>query len=90
MGGSATDVSGHGLVLALHLLKQLNSPRAFAQMLQDDRSTLVMNFSCVKPLQHLIQVNIYLVSRGGYSELPTVRMVGEQTVCCKYCRQAEI
>ena len=57
MGGSSTAVSGHGLVLALHLQRQLNSTSKLMQLLRDDHSTLVRNIHCVKPLWTLIQVS---------------------------------
>ena len=57
MGGSSTAVSGHGLVLALHLQRQLKSSSKLIQLLRDDQSTFVRNIHCVKPLQTLIQVS---------------------------------
>ena len=60
MGGSNTTVSGHGLVLALYLQKQLNSPTRLLKLLRDDHSTLVRDIPCVKPLQTLIVVSRYL------------------------------
>jgi len=57
MGGSNTAVSGHGLVLALHLQRQLKSSSKLIQLLRDDQSTFVRNIHCVKPLQTLIQVS---------------------------------
>ena len=56
-GGSTTSISGHGLVLALHLQRQLNSSRKLIDMLRDSHSTLVRNIDCMKPLQALVQVN---------------------------------
>ncbi len=55
-GGSATSVSGHGVVLALHIQQQLKSSRKLTDMLQNDQSTLVRDFSCMKPLHTLVQV----------------------------------
>jgi len=57
MGGSSTAVSGHGLVLALHLQRQLKSSSKLIQLLRDDQSTFVRNIHCVKPLQTLSQVS---------------------------------
>lgn len=56
MGGGSSDVSGHGLVIALHLQRQLKSNSKLIQLLSDDQSTLVKHIQCVKPLQTLIQV----------------------------------
>ena len=55
-GGSSSDVSGHGLMFALHLQRQLKSTSKLINLLQDDQSTLIKNIHCVKPLQTLIQV----------------------------------
>ena len=49
-GGSSTDVSGHGLVFALHLQRQLRSSSKLIQLLRDDQSTLVRSIHCLKPL----------------------------------------
>ena len=56
MGGSSTAVSGHGLVFALHLQRQLKSSSKLIQLLCDDQSTFVRSIPCVKPLQTLIKV----------------------------------
>ena len=56
MGGSHSLVSGHALVFALHLQKELSSSTKLIQMLSNDQSTLVKGMPCVKPLQTLIQV----------------------------------
>jgi len=63
MGGSSSGVYGHGLMLALHLQRQLKNTSKLIQLLRDDRSTLVSDIHCVKPLQDLIQVSkLHLVS----------------------------
>ena len=59
-GGSSSDVSGHGLMFALHLRRQLKSTSKLIQLLRDDQSTLIKNIHCVKPLQTLIQVYGFL------------------------------
>ena len=57
-GGSDNTVNGHGLVLALHLQRQLNSSSKLTEMLKDTQSTLMRNIHCIKPLQDLIQVSL--------------------------------
>ena len=59
-GGSSSDVSGHGLMFALHLQRKLKSTSKLIQLLQDEQSTLIKNIHCVKPLQTLIQVYGFL------------------------------
>ncbi len=63
-GGSTTSVSGHGLVLALHLQNQFNSTSKLIEMLRDSQSELVRNIHCMKPLQTLIQVSLQLHLRS--------------------------
>ena len=57
MGGSNEEVSGHGLVLAMHLHRQFNSAPELIQILSDDSSTLVKDVHCMKPLQRLSSVS---------------------------------
>ena len=59
MGGSEnrTSVSWHALVLAMHLRRQLSNPWDLVRLLSDDTSTLVKDFTFMKPLQTLIQVH---------------------------------
>ena len=52
-GGNAATVSGHGLVLAMYLQRQLNSPTQMLQLLTDDKKAYL---TCMKPLQELITV----------------------------------
>lgn len=52
-GGSAKEVSGHGLVLAMHLNKQFVGSSKLIQTLNDDSSTLIRDVHCMKPLQKL-------------------------------------
>ncbi len=54
-GGSATAISGHGLVLALHLQRQLHSTDQLLKLLREDDSSLVESIHCMKPLQPLVK-----------------------------------
>ena len=60
-GGSEDNVcvSWHALVFTMHLQKQLNNPWELVRLLSDDTSSLVKDFSFMKPLQTLIQVHTY-------------------------------
>ena len=60
-GGNHTKPSCHGLVLAMHLKKQMMSRERLVRILQDDDSTLVKNIAAAKLMQPLIEV-----SRNNY------------------------
>ena len=64
MGGSDTCIGYHGLVFAMHLLRQLNSQQKLIDLLTDDQSTLVRTISGMKPLQTLVKV--------GWSTSPAI------------------
>ena len=62
MGGSSMEVSGHGLVLAMHLKQQFSSTTNLIQVLKDDSSTLISDVHCMKPLQKLTSaVSIFVL-----------------------------
>ncbi len=55
--GNRTCVSWHALVFAMHLQGQLMDPWELIRLLGDDASTLVKDFSSMKPLQTLVPVH---------------------------------
>jgi len=64
-GGSSSTVSGHGLVLALHLQRQLKSSRKLIEMFVQEESvsegaptsSSVRTVECTKGLQSLVKVS---------------------------------
>ncbi len=64
-GGSSSTVSGHGLVLALHLQRQLKSSKKLIEMFIEEedvpegtsKSSSVRTIECTRGLQSLVKVS---------------------------------
>ena len=56
MGGG--DMQGHGMVLTLHMVKQLKSYQKFSELLTTKYDTLCCWLHCLKPFHEQITVSV--------------------------------
>ena len=80
MGGGTTK--GHGLVLAMHLLKEQQSFNNFLHLLTDQYSMLLNGINCLEPFHQ----DLSKVSCTVYTELSVANSYTSYTCRCNHFR----